>query len=276
MENSLEFEIGIIDYRNIIKVIKETYNYDFSDYALISLKRRFENVIQKHNFKYHDLLIEKLRHDEVFFQNFLKEISVESTEMFRDPALWRNLRDELLPKIFQENLKPKIWLPFCISGDELFTLAIILKELNRLENAEIIATSINDLTINDIKKGNFQSFKTDVSRDNYIRYQGKKQFSDYYNVNGEQVVRDNSLIRNVNFIKQNINFDNSPQNITLILCRNQFIYFTQTFHDKTLKVFYDSLTTGGYLVLGIKEQVGILSSKYFRLINDTESIYKKI
>lgn len=84
---ALDFEIGIVDYRNIIKVIKESYDYDFSEYALISLKRRFERVIQIHNLKHPDLLIEKLREDSNFFNYFLQEIAVESTEMFRDPSL---------------------------------------------------------------------------------------------------------------------------------------------------------------------------------------------
>jgi chemotaxis methyl-accepting protein methylase len=100
--------------------------------------------------------------------------------------------------------------------------------------------------------------------------------SDYYRKSNDQAIRDTSLIKNVHFIKQNINFDNSPQDIKLILFRNQLIYFTQNLHDKTLKVFSDSLITGGHLILGVKEQIGLLSAKYFKLINEAESVYKKI
>jgi len=275
MEFSLEFEIGILDYRNIIKVIKETYDYDFSDFALTSLKRRFERIIQLHNLKHTDLLIERLREDKVFFQIFLQEIAVESTEMFRDPSLWRYLRDDLLPTIFKDNYKPKIWLPHCVAGDELYSLAIVLKEMGLINNTEIIATCLNDLIIDFINSGAFRHYKTETSNENYARYQGTGKLADYYQVRGEQAFRDSSLIKNVHFMKQNINFDNSPQDIKLILYRNQLIYYTQGLHDRILKVLYDSLISGGHLILGTKEQVGMICSKYFKLVNEAESVYKK-
>jgi chemotaxis protein methyltransferase CheR len=96
IELSLEFEIGIVEYRNIIKVVKETYNYDFSDYALTSLKRRFERIMQLYRLRNTEVFIERLREDKSFFQLFLQEVSIESTEMFRDPSFWRYLRDETL------------------------------------------------------------------------------------------------------------------------------------------------------------------------------------
>jgi len=138
MEISLEFEIGIVEYRNILKVIKETYNYDFSDYALISFKRRIERVLQLHNLKHADVFIEKLREDPVFFQHILQEISVESTEMFRDPSFWRYMRDELFPVLIKDNFKTKIWFPSCVSGDELYTLAVILHEQGWSDKFEIV------------------------------------------------------------------------------------------------------------------------------------------
>jgi chemotaxis protein methyltransferase CheR len=272
----LDFEIKIVDYRNIIKVIKDTYGYDFSEYALISLKRRFERVIQLHNFRYTDSLIAKLREDKLFFQNFLQEISVESTEMFRDPSMWRYFRDEFFPMLLADNFKLKIWIPNGVSGDELYSLCIMLHENGWLQKCEIVVTCLNDQIIDVIKKGSFKSYKVEVSNDNYARYQGKGLLSDYYKKTNDQYVRDSSLIKNVSFIKQNINFDKPPQDVRLVLCRNQLIYYTQGLHDKILKVFYDSLMTGGYLALGVKEQVGLISSRYYKVVNELESIYKKI
>lgn len=190
--------------------------------------------------------------------------------------LWRYLRDELLPSLINEHYKLKIWIPSCVSGDELYTLVIVLLENGWIDKTEIITTCFNDLIIDHIKSGSFRSYKIEVSNDNYARYQGKGQLSDYYQKNNEQAIRNSSLIKNVNFIKQNINFDNSPQDIKLILCRNQLIYYTQNLHDKTLKLFFDSLMAGGHIILGAKEQIGLLSAKYFRLFNESESVYKKI
>jgi chemotaxis protein methyltransferase CheR len=276
MEFALDFEIGVVDYRNIIKVIKDTYDYDFSEYSLTSLKRRFERVIQTHNLKHPDQLIDRIKEDKIFFQSFLQEISIESTEMFRDPSFWRSMRDEVMPLIVKENYKSKIWVPNCIAGDELYSLCVILKENGWADNVEVVATCLNDKIINDIKSGKFKGFKFEVSSDNYERYNGTKGFAEYCTLKGENANRDISLIKNVNFIKQNINFDNSPQDIKLILCRNQLIYYTQSLQDKVLKIFYDCLSVSGYLVLGVKEQVGMISSKYFRLVNEAESVYRKI
>jgi chemotaxis protein methyltransferase CheR len=276
MEYSLDFELGVVDYRNIIRVIKDAYDYDFSDYSLTSLKRRLEILIQVYNLKNADNLIEKIKEDKTFFQVFLQEISIGSTEMFRDPSFWRYLRDDILPQIIKENYKSKIWFPSCVAGDELYSFCIILKENGWTEKFEIISSCLNDKIIDSVKSGKFKGIKFEASLDNYIRYQGTKEFSDYCVLNGEQASRDTSLIKNVNFIKQNINFDSSPQEIKLILCRNQLIYFTQSLQDRVLKILYDCLSLSGYLALGIKEQVGLISSKYFRMINETESIYKKV
>jgi Methylase of chemotaxis methyl-accepting proteins len=145
-----------------------------------------------------------------------------------------------------------------------------------MNQVDIVTTCLNDLIISRIKSCIFRNYKIEVSEDNFARYQGKGKLSDYYQRINDQAIRDSSLIKNVHFIKQNINFDNSPQDIKLILYRNQLIYFTQNLHDKSLKVFSDSLITGGHLILGVKEQVGLISAKYFRLINEAESVYKKI
>ena len=271
-----EFELGIIDYRIIIKTIKDVYNYDFSDHALTSLKRRIEIFCSRYGIKQTDILISRLREDANFFQSFIKEISVEATEMFRDPSLWRYLRDELFPIILSDNYKPRIWLPSCISGDELFSLLIILKEQSLLDSFDIYASCYNDLCLNQIKSGILKSNKIEVSNDNYERIQGKFKFNDYYSIVNDQAMRDTSLLKNVRFLKQNINFDHSPQDIKLILCRNQLIYFNQGMHDRVLKIFYDNMVTGGYLMLGVKEQVGQISSNFFKLVSEAESIYKKI
>jgi chemotaxis protein methyltransferase CheR len=276
MEVSPEFEIGIVEYRNIIKVIKETHDYDFSEYTLTSLKRRIERLIQLQNLRHPDLLIERLRDDKAYFQRFLEEVAIESTEMFRDPSFWRYLRDELLPSLLHDNLKIKIWFPSCVSGDELFSLCILLTEKNWIDKAEIVASCLNENIIDKVKSGFFKTSKSEVSAENYGRFQGNSAFHNYYKSTNDILKRDSSLIKNVTFIKQNINFDNSPQDIKLIICRNQLIYFTQGLHDKALKVFSESLMPGGYLVIGVKEQVGLISSKYFKLINENESVYKKI
>ena len=112
-------EIGIVDTRNIIKLIQEKYACDFSDYALTSFKRRLENILLVRNLKHPEILMSKIKEDRNFYDKFLDEIAVPSSEMFRDPSLWRLLRDETIPKLYQETPNFKIWLPGVVSGDEV-------------------------------------------------------------------------------------------------------------------------------------------------------------
>jgi chemotaxis protein methyltransferase CheR len=275
MTTQTDIELSIVEYRNIVKTIKESRNYDFSDYALTSLKRRFENIMTIHNLRQPDFLIERIKEDEVFFNQFLIELAVEETEMFRDPSLWRALRNEVFPSIFRDQSTVRIWLPYSVSGDELFTLAIVLKENNWLEKAEILVSGVNEQVLDNIRNGELKTSKIDISIDNYNRYQGTGIFESYYKTQSEKAIRDVSLIKNVQFFMQNINFDNSPQDIRLVIYRNQLIYLSQSHHDKVLKILYNILAAGGYLVIGIKEQLGIVSNNYFKLFNEAENIYKR-
>jgi chemotaxis protein methyltransferase CheR len=270
-----DIELSIIEYRNIVKTIKDFKNFDFSDYALTSLKRRIENAMSSHGIRQYEFLLERIKFDEPFFQLFIQEISTEGTEMFRDPSLWRLLRDEIFPLFFQESSTVKFWLPFSVSGDELFTLAIVLKENNWLDQSEILVSVINSNILDRIKSGNFKTSKIETSTDNYNRYQGNYNLAHYYNMDKDVASRDLSLISKVKFFQQNINFDNSPQDIRFVLYRNQMIYFNQNLQDKVLKIIHEKLIQGGFLVIGIMEQLGIVNGKLFKQFNETEKVYRK-
>ncbi len=270
-------ELGIVDIREIIKNIFSKYDYDFSDFALTSFKHRLEKLLIKNNLSSVDGLLRKLKNNKEFFDIFLHEISVPSTEMFRDPSLWRWLRDELFAGINEKNLNGfKIWFPNSVSGGELYSLAIMLKEMNILDKVHIISSSFSNKSIEYIMEGIYELKKVEVSAENYVRFKGDSDFSDYYKLDRYYAFRDTSLIRNVEFNKQNINFDNSPVNIKLILFRNSLIYFNPSLQEKVLKIMHDCLSVSGYLILGIKERIKNLdANKAFEPVNELEGIYKK-
>ncbi len=269
-------EIGIVDTRNIIKLIQEKYAFDFSDFALTSLKRRLEYILQLRNLKHPDLLISRLKDNPVFFEQFLEDIIIPSTEMFRDPSLWRLLRDNIIPQLYKETSKFKIWLPGCVSGDELFSLCIVLRELELLEKVQIYVTCLSKKNIENIKTGILKSSKLEVSEENYQRINGKGKFLDYYKEVNGTAFRDSQLIANVIFEEQKIELENPPTGVKLILYRNKMVYFNPTLQIKILKTLHSSLITGGYLVIGIKEFLANLYNvNDFMLINSLESIYKK-
>jgi len=270
-------EIGIVDIRELIKSVKSKYDYDFSDFALTSLKHRLEKIIIKNNLSNVDSLIKKLTNNPDFFDIFLHEISVPSTEMFRDPSLWRWLRDDLFAVATDKNLSRfRIWLPNSVSGGELYSLAILLKEIDILDKVEIISSSYSSKSIEYIKEGRYDLKKVEISAENYKRFQGTEDLSDYYRLDRYYAIRDTSLIKNVEFKKQNINFDNSPTNVKLILFRNSLIYFNPSLQDRTLNLMYEKLSAAGHMIVGIKEVVKSSgSTSLFEAVNISEGVFKK-
>ncbi len=270
-------ELGIVDIREIYKTVKEIYGYDFSQYAMTSFKQRLERLIIKNNISNADNLIYKLKNNPEFFDLFLYDVSVPSTEMFRDPSLWRWLREEYLPGAIENSIsKYKIWLPNSISGGELYSLSIVLQELNLLEKVSMLATTSSNKSIEYIKEGKYDLKKIEVSNENYKRFQGSSDLSDYYTMDRYYAFRNTALIKDVEFKKQNINFDDSPQNVKLILFRNNLIYFNPSLQEKTLQHMYNCLSAGGYIILGIREKIRNLNIiKDFEIINEAEGVYKK-
>jgi len=268
--------ITITEYRNILKAIKERFNVDFNDYTLVFLKRRIESFMSAYRYNSAESLINHISRDDDFIHLFLREMLVESTEMFRDPSFWRALRDFILPKLINENKTVRIVLPHCVSGDELYTLCIILSENNWIHFTEIYAATMDPFFENNIRNGYFALYKYEVSADNYLRYQGKYDFTKYCQLKEDRSVRDVSLIQQVHFLKKTDNFEYLPNDIHLIIFRNQMIYYTQTLQDKILKTFYDKLGKNGCLAIGVREQLGIVSQQLYRVINESERIYGKL
>ena len=231
----------------------------------------------RNNISNPEALIQKLKNNPDFFDIFLFELSVPSTEMFRDPSLWRWLREDFLPDAIEKSInKYKIWLPNCVSGGELYSMAILLYEIDMLDKVDIISTTISNKSIEYIKEGKYDLKKIGVSNENYRRFNGSNDYSDYYNLDKYYAFRDTLLIKDVEFIKQNINFDNSPQNVKLILFRNNLIYYNPSLQEKVLHHMHDCLSANGHLILGIKEKIKqVGNEKVFEEVNEPESVYKK-
>jgi chemotaxis protein methyltransferase CheR len=272
----IRYEIGIVETRNIIKAIQDTYGLDFRDYALTSFKRRLEEIITNNGLKDAEGLINRLTNYKDFIDYFLSEIAPETTEMFRDPSLWRSVRDEIIPEIVKGSNKPKIWVASFDSGQELYSLAIVLKEAGLLSEVQIYASALSDKTVDKIKTGKIDVKELEVNDANYVRLNGKLSFSDYYKIENGLPILDSSLIQNVTFVKINTVYDNIPGGIKFILFRNQMIYYNQLLQDKVLMNLSNSVVPGGYLAIGIKETLeNTNTSNKFTVFNDLEKIYKK-
>jgi chemotaxis protein methyltransferase CheR len=270
-------ELGIVDIREIIRALKSDYDFDFGNYALTSFKQRLERIMVMNNIGSADKLIGKFRDETGFFDTFLHELTVPATEMFRDPSLWRWLREEYFPVAIDKNTaRFKIWLPGCVSGAELYSLIILLSESGLMEKVQIIASCLSDKSIEIIKTGSYDLKKMEVSEENYKRFNGSKELSAYYKIDKNCAFRDRGIIEHVEFRKLNVNFDNAPQNIRLILFRNSMIYFNSTQQEKVLKIIYDSLSVSGHFIIGIREKISGMSMGWdYEVVNETESVYRK-
>jgi len=271
-------ELGIVDIREIVRLIKKVHNYDFSNFALTSLKYRLEKLIAKNNLLSTESLFHKLSEGQDFFDSFLNDLFVPSTEMLRDPSLWRWLREDYFQKLPSKKLDNfKIWIPHCISGAELYSMCILLKEINLLKKVRIIASSYSQKSIDYIKSGKYPLKKLEVSIENYKRFNGEYSFNNYYEIINNEAIRDRSLISNVEFIKDDITFNKAPGNVKLILFRNVMIYYNPSEKNKILERLSNTMSASGHLIIGTKETINLSNTPdiSFELINDNESIYKR-
>lgn len=269
--NSFEEEV-----EDLIHQIKSNYGYDFSGYSRASVHRRIKRFLLNNKLPDLPALKKAVFSDPFYFEGFLQEITVNVTEMFRDPSFFLSLRKNVLP-ILSTYPHLKIWDAGCSTGEELFSLAILLQEEGLLQRSRIYATDINQKVLKQAKEGIFPSSQLASNTAAYYASGGRKEFSSYYSSNYGSLKFNSSLIGNVIFYPHNLATDSSFNEFHLILCRNVLIYFTSTLQNKVFKLFDESLVRLGYLALGKKETLSMSeSTESFNLVDTENRIYRKI
>ena len=273
MQDSISMDIGIREIRQLTGFIKEKHGVDFNDYTLTSFKRRVENFLMANNYGM-DTLFKKLESAE-FRDHFAGQIVVETTEMFRDPTFWILLKNNYLANILKEHNKARIWLPMCASGEEFYSLAILLKESGWTEHLEVYVSGISDKTLTTIRNGWMKHEKLEISTKNYSRFQGAGQLTDYLKNSDEHVIFDRNLFVNTHFFKDGLDFKCNLPPMHMILFRNQMIYFNSTLQYKVCDALYHKLTVKGLLALGILEEIELNINNQYMALNKGESIYQR-
>ncbi len=224
-----------------------------------------------------DGLIKKLNDNPGFIYEFLDELTVNVTEMFRDPGFWRILREEIIPGIMLNHKQFKIWHAGCSSGEEVVSMAILLKEMGIHQDVTIIASDLDTNIIERAKAATYSMKSMELNEKNYIRFQGIKNLKDYYKEENGNAVFDKNLLMNVSFRKHDLVMGEVFNKFDLILCRNVMIYFNQTLQNEVLKKFHESLFRYGYLAIGSKESlIWCDYASRFIVVNNEEKVYKKI
>jgi len=253
-EPSTSDKIEDIEIRLLLEALYSRYHYDFRNYAMASVKRRLRQARDKLGFATFSALQENLLHDPAMLQRMLGYLTVQVSEMFRDPSYFRAIREKVVPHL-KTYPSLKVWVAGCSNGEELYSLVILFREEGLEERTLFYATDINHDALNAAEAGVFPLDRMQSFTENHRQSGGKSSLSDYYQAAYGRVSFDKSLRRNVVFSDHSLVTDAVFGEMHLISCRNVLIYFDRIAQDRALGLFKDSLARKGFLGIGAKESL---------------------
>ena len=269
-------EIEDIEVLSLLEAIYQSWGYDFRDYAPASLKRRIRRIVELEKFSSISALQEEISRDSACMQRFLDQVTVNATSMFRDPGFYRAFRTTVVP-LLKEQPSLRIWHAGCATGEEVYSMAILLHEEGLLDQSQIYATDLNQTVIDKAKEGIFRLGLIREYTENYQAAGGKRAFSEYYQAGHGHVVMRKELSNNFVWANHNLVTDASFNEFHLILCRNVMIYFNARLQQRTHRLFCNSLATDGVLVLGRAETLALSQHEQdYRTLDRREKIYQRM
>ncbi len=269
-------ELEQIEIELLLDGVHRLYGYDFRNYALPSLKRRIWHHVHAENVPTISALQEKVLHDRACFERFIYSLSIPVTEMFRDPGLFLTFRQKVIP-LLRTYPYIRIWHAGCSTGEEVYSMAILLHEEGLYDKARIYATDMNERSLQQAKEGVYDISKMKQYTKNYLEAGGTRAFSEYYTAKYNSVIFQPYLRKNIIFAEHNLATDTSFNEFNVILCRNVMIYFNDELRDHVHGLFNESLSRFGVLVLGSKESIHFTGySDSYEPLDRVEKIYRKI
>jgi chemotaxis protein methyltransferase CheR len=259
----------------LLEAIYRRYGFDFREYAPASLRRRVARRMRHEGVRTVSALQDLLLRNADVMERLLLDLSISVTAMFRDPTFYSALRNRVLPELRTYPFS-RIWVAGCSTGEEIYSLAILLEEEGLYDRTRIYGTDLNEAVLETARRGVFPLHKMQEYTQNYLRTGGTRAFSDYYVSAYDGAAFDRSLVRNVVFAQHNLVSDRSFNEFQLIICRNVMIYFDRSLQNRVHELFYGSLVRLGILALGHKESIRFspYADRYQELDAD-ERIYKK-
>lgn len=268
-------EIEDLEVELFVEALRLRHGYDFRNYARASLKRRVLEVKRETGSETLVGLLPRLFYEPGFLGEVIARLSVPVTEMFRDPQVFATLRREVVP-VLRTFPRINVWQAGCATGEEVYSLAILLQEEGLLERSQIYATDINDKAIQVAEEGVYPIKNLREYSRNYQLAGGKASLADYFHARYDFAKMDEVLRKNIVFAHHNLAADGVFCEVQMILCRNVFIYFDKELQRKVLRLFRDSLTRGGILCLGLKETLRFSDVEHeFQAIAQKEMIFRK-
>ncbi len=250
-ENLERIEVGLL-----LQGIYAQYGYDFRNYAYPVIRRRVWHRIQAERLETISGLQEKVLHDPSCVKRLVSDFSIAVTEMFRDPHFFLSLRQRILPRLHAWEAI-RVWVAGCSSGEEVYSVSILLREEGLANRTEIYATDMNPDGLQKAQNGVYSLDVMQTYTSNYLRSGGRHVFSDYYTASSRGAAFRPELIEHVVFAQHNLATDRAFHTFHLILCRNVLIYFNGVLQKEVFDLFHQSLVTGGFLGLGDAESISI-------------------
>ncbi len=270
--NDLEdIEVGLL-----LEGLYSAHGFDFREYSRASIKRRILEMVRFENVGTVSALQARVLHDAACLDRFLLGLSVHATTMFRDPSFYLTFRKRVVP-LLRTYPTVQIWVAGCSSGEEVYSLAILLQEERLYERCRIYATDISAAVLRKARDGIFPLAAMRDYTNNYHQAGGANEFSDYYTAQYDSVLFSSALKSNVVFSEHNLATDGSFNEFQVILCRNVMIYFNKDLQARVHNLFYDSLSMFGVFGLGNKESLKFTPrAAFYEHLNDKDKLFRKV
>jgi len=271
-----EVDLEQLELELLLEAIYRRYGYDFRLYAPASLRRRLRRRMDGEGVETISALQERILHDRSVMERLLLDLSINVTAMFRDPTFFVSFRERVVP-LLRTYPFTRVWVAGCSTGEEVYSLAILLREEELADRVRIYATDINEAVLAQARLGVFPLEKMQEYTQNYLRAGGRQPFSEYYVARYDGAQFDRSLVEHAVFAQHNLASDSAFNEFHVIMCRNVMIYFDKPLQDAVHRLFHESLATFGVLALGQKETVRFSPHESdYEVLDVEERLYRKV
>lgn len=274
-ETSDRVEITDEELNSLTTAIKTRYGIDFTCYEKKSLKRGFARLIARNDLGSMMGLWSKILKDKEFLIKYIDDLLVNLTELFRNPEIWLKIKDDVLEQL-KNKPSIKIWHAGCSTGEELYSMAIVLKQQGLLAKTQALASDLSTTALETAKKGTYSKMLWKKYTASYQNYYPKGDPSHHFTVTEEEIIVNSGLKNHVKFLRHNLVQDSMDKKFDIIFCRNVMIYFDETLKMKVLKLFHNALEDDGFFIIGYYDMLPESSKELFKLYDATTRIYKKV
>ncbi len=269
-------DLEALEIQLLLEAVFRRYGFDFRDYAYSSLQRRIRQCVDEEKADSITELQGKLLHDPAVMERFLLKVTINVTSMFRDPDFYRAFRARVVPEL-RHHAFLRLWHVGCSTGEEVYSMAILLREEGLYSKCRIYATDMNEGVLARAKSGIFPLSLLREYTGNYLQAGGAGSFSEYYTAGYDHVIFQHSLSENVVFAQHNLVTDGSFNDFHVILCRNVMIYFNDALTARVHRLLYESLALSGFLCLGNRESIKFTPHESgYEPFDSTERVYRRI